>query len=185
MYGAEMVVIVSYVSAYLQFVFDSKTTKPSALRHTPNILSQRHKDAHKGYPKLSAYERNKTKCVILNRSSINVDLITPFLLLQRLRQHQLPHPVNPRIPRLDREMMRLPFLHQHLPLPLVPFPQLRHKLELKRRVLALILLLAVANAQRLQLGRQLLGRQRAACDRVVVHVDGGECLRGWHRVVVG
>ena len=42
-----------------------------------------------------------------NRVAVNTDLVALTLLLQRLGQHQLSHPVNPLVAGLDGEVMRL------------------------------------------------------------------------------
>ncbi len=61
----------------------------------------------------------------LDHIPININLKPLALLFQRLCKHQLPHPINPLIPRFNSKMMRLlllfspaPTTHPWLPVPL-------------------------------------------------------------------
>ena len=105
-----------------------------------------------------------------------MNLIPLSLLLQRLRQHQIPHPINPLIPRLDRKMMRLCRRRTQNPLLLCR----RHKLE-SESTGGIGVLFLPAQLERLEGGVDFRRVERRAGDGVVVDVDA---LEGVHGVLV-
>ena len=98
--------------------------------------------------------------------------LTPFgLLLQCFGKHQLSHPVDPFIPRLDREMMGLARGRVKHALLLGR----RHQLETKGGRIAILLL--ATDLERFEGGAELGGGHGRACHRVLVHVDRLELIQ--------
>lgn len=103
----------------------------------------------------------------LDHIAIDVDLTSISFLMLRFSEHELAHPVDTLVARLDGEMVRLPRRGAKDALLLGR----GHELEAKGRRIGIAISLLAAELQGLESGVELIRRERRTSDGVFVYVD--------------